>query len=59
MLAAFSGGQRCASGIGIQGCHTRGSQQIAVVIPLFRSGSTPAPLVVTDVTCPREEQYFV
>ncbi|TKS79902.1 hypothetical protein D9C73_013867 [Collichthys lucidus] len=59
MLAAGSLRQRSAFGIGIQGCHTRGSQQIAVVVPLFRSGSWPAPLVVTAVTRPCEERNSV
>lgn len=52
MIATFCVGQRCASGIGIQGCHTRGSQQTAVVISLFFGAFSPlALLVVTDVTC--------
>lgn len=42
--------------MGIEGCHTRGSRQIVVVIPLFRSGS---PLAVTDVTRTCEERYSV
>lgn len=41
MLATFSVGQRCAVGIGIQGCHTRGSQQIAVVIFYFGAAVLP------------------
>lgn len=53
MLATGSLRQRSAFGIGIQGCHTRGSQQIAVVY--FGA----APLVVTAVTRPCEERNSV